>query len=374
VAQTCLLAALNRVMEEIQPLLPGSPCRLLPPTRRDWFRPGMAAARREPSLITSHESAQQLDLFESQPPGVQAVPWAEQSGHPLARPAPDGLYLGTSSWSFPGWEGLLFDGHYSEQRLADSGLAAYACCPMLRAVSLDKSYYRPPEEAEYRRLAAQVDDSFRFVVKAPRDLLVPHPTQGFNLEPLQRIFLRPASRGLGDKLGVVLLQFPPGSWKASGSPESFLEQLALLLAELPRSLYYSLELRDAQLLSPRLAQALEGSTVSLCASIHPRLPDPDRQLLTVPPTPGCPIVFRWNLRPSLQYKQAQEDLRPFNALRLPDPGRRELLAQLIARALKAGRKVYATANNKAEGCAPLSLSALLDEVLRVLEDEVGLLR
>lgn len=102
--------------------------------------------------------------------------------------------------------------------------------------------------------------------------------------------------------------------------------------------------------------------MSLCASIHPALPSPEQQLLAIPPTPGCPLVFRWNLRPSLEYRQAQADFRPFNSLKMPDPGRREGLAQLIARALRAGRQVYVTANNKAEGCAPLSLRALLDRI------------
>lgn len=296
---------------------------------------------------------------------MRALDWAERPDHPLAARPPANLYLGTSSWSFPGWDGLLFDGKYSEAKLADLGLAAYAHCPMLRCVSLDKSYYRPPEEAEYVRLAAQVDDGFRFIVKTPRDLLVPDPKRGFDLEALERVFLGPVSRGLKDKLGVVLLQFPPGSWRAIGSTSGFLQSLARLLTRLPRHLHYSLELRDSELLTPGLSAAMQATPVSLCASIHPKLPMPEKQLLAVPPTPGCPIVVRWNLRPSLGYEEAKDDFQPFNALKSPDPARRERLAHLIARALNAGRKVYATANNKAEGCAPLSLRALLQEVIAV---------
>ena len=35
---------------------------------------------------------------------------------------------------------------------------------------------------------------------------------------------------------------------------------------------------------------------------------------------------------------------------------------MIARALDAGRQLFVTVNNKAEGCAPLSLVSLLTEL------------
>nr|WP_236786629.1 DUF72 domain-containing protein [Allochromatium tepidum] len=41
-----------------------------------------------------------------------------------------------------------------------------------------------------------------------------------------------------------------------------------------------------------------------------------------------------------------------------DPTARDLIARLVSEALSAGREVYVIANNKAEGCAPLSLSGL----------------
>lgn len=310
------------------------------------------------------DSEDQLDLFDPSPRAVRPLDWDNQPSHPLAIDnLPANLRLGTSSWSFPGWRDLLYEGSYTEQKLAEAGLAAYVRCPLLRCVSLDKSYYRPPEETEFARLAAQVDEDFRFIVKAPRDLLVPDPRRGFDISSLERVFLEPASRGLGPKLGIVLLQFPPGSWRAVGSTSGFLECLARLFTRLPRELSYSLEVRDSDLLVSGLVSAMQATPVSLCASIHPKLPSPEKQLLAVPPTPGCPIVVRWNLRPSLGYEEARDDFAPFNALKSPDPSRRERLAHLIARALNAGRTVYATANNKAEGCAPLSLRELLREVI-----------
>lgn len=305
---------------------------------------------------------EQLDLFDPDPGAVRAYA-ANQPTSPLAlpRPIPQGLYLGTSSWSFSGWEGVVYDKAYSPRKLAERGLRAYAQHELFGCVSLDKTYYRPAEESEYARLAGQVPDGFRFIVKTPRDLLRPS-LDGFDLALLDKLFLTPVRRGLGEKLGPILIQFPPGAWRDWGSKPRFYRALSGLFAGLPRELFYSLELRDEDLLGPLLREVVSLGPVALCASVHPSLPSMERQLLAVPPAAGLPVMFRWNLRPSLGYEEAREDFRPFNALRTPDLKRRTKLALMIARALDAGRQVYVTVNNKAEGCAPLSLLSLLAEL------------
>ena len=45
---------------------------------------------------------------------------------------------------------------------------------------------------------------------------------------------------------------------------------------------------------------------------------------------------------------------------------REVLARMAADAFKAGRKVWITANNKAEGSAPLTLLELAREIAKNL--------
>ncbi len=58
----------------------------------------------------------------------------------LAARLPPGLRLGTSSWSFPGWAGLVWANPAPPADLSRRGLPAYAAHPLLRAVSLDRSY------------------------------------------------------------------------------------------------------------------------------------------------------------------------------------------------------------------------------------------
>jgi len=79
------------------------------------------------------------------------------------------------------------------------------------------------------------------------------------------------------------------------------------------------------------------------------------------------VIVRWNLRPGFRYEQAKNRYFPFNRLIDEDPETRELLARLAFDVLTLGRPIWIIANNKAEGSAPLSLLALYDVLLKLLE-------
>src|SRR5688572_33502232 len=85
----------------------------------------------------------------------------------LAESLPAHLRLGTSSWNYPGWDGLVWNGEYAETNLSRYGLAAYAQHPLFRTVSIDRSFYRALNVAQFAEYASQVGQDFRFVVKAP---------------------------------------------------------------------------------------------------------------------------------------------------------------------------------------------------------------
>lgn len=50
---------------------------------------------------------------------------------------PPTVRLGTSSWSFPGWSGIVWDRRYDARTLAHHGLGAYGAHPLLRTVGVD---------------------------------------------------------------------------------------------------------------------------------------------------------------------------------------------------------------------------------------------
>ena len=107
--------------------------------------------------------------------------------------------------------------------------------------------------------------------------------------------------------------------------------------------------------------------VRYCVGLHDRMPEVERQETALEAldgdTPGD-LVVRWNLHRGFLYQAAKQRYEPFDRLVDEDPETRRILARMAARAFKAGRKVWITANNKAEGSAPLSLVKLAEEIAK----------
>ena len=298
------------------------------------------------------------------------------------------LFLGTSSWHFPGWAGQVWDRIHPAATLSRQGLAAYAQHPLLNTVSLDRAFYRPLEEATYRGLAAQVPAGFRFVVKAASqvtDAQLRAPGSGaarrenpLFLDPDAALSLcvRPAVAGLGDKLGVLVWQISPLPRRWLADQAALLQRLEALwrtvLPALPPGARTALELRDASLLTPTLAASLKAHGVRFTLGLHDRMPAADAQLPMLRATWPGDLVCRWNLQRGLRYTEARDSWEPFDRIQAPDPTTRQTLVKLIEATLGAGHRVTITVNNKAEGSAPASLLALVMALLeRAQHEETG---
>ena len=88
----------------------------------------------------------QLDLFAEATPSEAAHPVGPapvaDATLETARHLPAGIYLGTSSWHFPGWARLVYDRLADERVLAREGLVAYAQHPLLRCAGIDRTLLR----------------------------------------------------------------------------------------------------------------------------------------------------------------------------------------------------------------------------------------
>jgi uncharacterized protein YecE (DUF72 family) len=293
----------------------------------------------------------------------------------LGRSLPEDVFLGGSTWSFPGWRDLVYDGKYSESKLAREGLAAYAQHPLFRCIGIDRTYYAPIEAREFAEYAEQVPDGFCFVVKAHEACTVSRypdrPRYGTVRGQVNPLFLDPAYaadavvapfvEGLGPKAGALLFQFSP---QDLGVPDRFADELRAFLCALPRGPVYAVEVRNREILTPAYADALAEARAVHCHNVHPRMPDvlaqarlahiadPDR------PRTATITLARWLLGPGMTYEDAGRRYAPFNRLHAPDENARRALATLARNALAAGRPFVCTVNNNAEGSAPLSIEAL----------------
>ncbi|MBK1704106.1 hypothetical protein CKO40_05975 [Halochromatium glycolicum] len=295
----------------------------------------------------------------------------------LAHALENALYLGTSSWSFPGWSGLIYGQPSGKSNLSQQGLPAYAQHPLLRSVGVDSGFYAPLDSARLARWAAQVPPGFRFLVKAPalitdRFRRAAHGRPAgtnpsfLDAEHALDIAVGPFLEGLGDKAGVLLFQFPPVGRDGSTEPRRFAEALYRFLKRLPKGPTYAVELRDRPLLTPDLAAALHHGGAVPSLALHPRLPPLPTQLsLFDAYRADGPLVVRWLLRRNRRYAEARERYAPFDRLCEPDPIARHDLADAVIAALGERRPVFVIANNKAEGSAPLTLIELARQLADV---------
>jgi uncharacterized protein YecE (DUF72 family) len=326
---------------------------------------------------------------------IGAAPASEELVR-LGRRLPDKVYLGTSSWSFPGWEGLVYQEHYPETRLARQGLAAYSQHPLLRAVGVDRSYYHAPDAAEWERTAREVPHGFRFVVKAPSAVTDAlnrgaHSSSGVPATALNPHFLDvdyaserfviPVLTGLGEKAGPIVLQFSPMPSGLTQDTHALIERIAGFVGKLPTAHagvrpVYAVELRNPELLTPRFVHRMREVGARLCIGVHSRMPPVARQTSALrtmdaqaPSDDGAwrlagPLVVRWSLHAGLGYEQARSRYTPFNRLVDPDLVTRGSLVHLIRVAVRSGQDAFVIVNNKAEGSAPLSCV----EIARSLAD------
>jgi uncharacterized protein YecE (DUF72 family) len=112
------------------------------------------------------------------------------------------FFLGTAGWTVPKQHLALFP--LSAEGAKPSHLRRYAS--RLLCAEINSSFHRPHQRATWERWAATTPDDFRFAVKAPK--VVTHTAKLINTGGALLEFFD-AVRGLGDKLGPVLVQLPP---------------------------------------------------------------------------------------------------------------------------------------------------------------------
>jgi len=306
-------------------------------------------------------------------PSAAALAAVHDEARTLAAALDPRLRFGTSSWSFPGWRGIVYSRAGNERDLAREGLREYARHPLMRTVGIDRSYYAPIPEDDLVRYASQLPDGFLACAKAGASVTstVRHAGRGESPaanptflapEVLVEEMLEPFRRHFHRFCGPILLEFPPLPRALSLPVSEFLEGLDRFLDQLPRDFRYAVELRESSWLTPSYAAILKRHGASHVFNYWSAMPMPAEQAVVVAPEQQATTVIRLLLPPGTRYEQQREAFRPFDRLRAPDPVMREQVAALSRRALAAGGDVFVLVNNKAEGSSPLTVT----EIARLL--------
>jgi uncharacterized protein YecE (DUF72 family) len=169
-----------------------------------------------------------------------------------------GVYIGTSGWSYEHWRGLF----YPEKLPSYKRLAYY--CEHFKTVELNVTFYRQPQDATFDSWRRNTPEGFLFSVKASR--FITHIKRLREVaEPLEK-FLGGALR-LKEKLGVILVQLPPGLKKDLSLLDDFLSLL-------PGGVRFTVEFRNKDWMADDTYEVLTNHNAAFCIYDMPGLQTP----------------------------------------------------------------------------------------------------
>ena len=311
----------------------------------------------------------QLSLFAPDPPPREDYPDFSSEAQ-LASQLPPHVRFGTSSWTFPGWAGLVYPRGVTERILRERGLELYVKNPLFRTVGVDRSAYAPLTDDDVTRYAAQLPSGFPCVLKAWNAVTtrIDPRTRVRNPHYLDRALfedsvLGPLRRSFGGHVGVLVLEFPPGRGSEPLAPGPFVDGLAQFLRDLPPEFPYAVEIRNQNYLTPAYLECLNTYGVAHVVNQWERMPRVGEQLALEGVLTAKHVVCRLLLPTGGDYELLREAYSPFNRIVSPDEGMRRDVSELIRRSGEEGRTVYVLVNNKMEGSSPLTVRALAERVV-----------
>jgi uncharacterized protein YecE (DUF72 family) len=293
------------------------------------------------------------------------------------------LYIGTSSWKFPDWCGLLYDEElylhnrrFSKARFERECLAEYS--QVFPTVCVDSTWYRYPKPAYIADLMREVPPGFRFSFKVPDDLTLKTfpvvPGFGRRAGQSNPDFLSVAMCRHGflrkiepyrDRNGLILFEFTHFHPEEFKTGREFAAQLDQFLSEMPEGWQFGVEIRNRNLLHPDYLAMLHRHGVAHVYNQWTHMPPITEQMEICPPESQPFIAARFLLPPDRPHAWAKEHLTAYSRIYEIDPSAREaaqaLVAHLLRRPATAESASYLYFGNELEGCALHTIADLVDQ-------------
>lgn len=296
----------------------------------------------------------------------------------LAGALPPLVRFGTSTWTYPGWRGLVYHRDYPARASAAAMLAEYARFPLFGTVGIDSSFYRPPEAPVLDAYARALPPGFPCVSKVWQDLTVyswtrvqdrgrPGERNPSFLDP--QLFLEavyePYQQHFAEHTGPLVFEFQAIPSEKSGglSPAAFADQLDAFFSALPAGEPWAVEVRNSEFLTSKYFAVLREHGVAHVLNSWTRMPTIGEQLELPDVVTGPFLLARALLTPSRTYEEAVDAFAPYDRIRDPQPGLRDDLVRLIRTAIALRLPAYVIVNNRAEGSAPLTIVAVARRLL-----------
>ncbi len=303
----------------------------------------------------------------------------------VAEAARQEFYIGTSSWKYEGWLGLLYTperyrtrGKLSRTKFDRTCIAEYA--EVFPTVCLDGGFYQFPTPGMLDTIFSQVPETFRLSLKVTEDITVRQfpqlPRYGLRAGQTNPHFLDAdlfIASFLGPlapyraRVGTLFLEFShlhPGDGLRG---RDFVQELDGFLARLPRDWDYSVEVRNENLLQPEYFEMLRRHRVAHTFNSWTKMPP-------VPEQVSLPGAFtadfasaRFLLKPGRSYEQAVEKFQPYTEVREEYLPARAALRDLLTPKPGRPKRRFIYVNNRLEGCSLWTIYAALSGLLKQSE-------
>ena len=291
--------------------------------------------------------------------------------------AGNNVWIGTSSWKYPGWLGNIYTperyqtrGKFSQKKFDETCLAEYA--ETFSTVCGDFAFYQFPSREYWAKLFLGSPTSLQFAFKVPEHITVKtwprHARYGqragldnenfLDAGLLEAAFTEPLGPHRA-RVSALIFEFGTFNKKEFPHAGEFVERLDSFLASLPRGWRYAVEIRNPEYLGPDYLDCLRRHGVAHVYSSWTRMPALESQLAFPSAQTSDFTVVRALLRPGRTYEQAVQTFSPYEKLKEPLESTREALREIIRRGEQNRKGVFVYVNNRLEGNAPATIEAIV---------------
>ncbi|MHC4117908.1 MAG: DUF72 domain-containing protein [Planctomycetota bacterium] len=285
------------------------------------------------------------------------------------------LRIGTCSWKYDSWKGLIYD---SDRKYApDEYLIDYA--GHYNTVEIDQWFWslfgagaKLPDPETVATYAESVGDDFLFTVKAPNSITLTHhyakqsarnqhlankPNAHFLDVDMFEKFLE-ILRPMGSKLGPIMLQFEYLNRQKMPSLKAFIEKLGVFFDHAPDGFEYAVEIRNPNYLKPAWFDFLKERGINVVLLEGHYMPPVAEVAEKFDISSGNVSIIRL-MGPDRQKIEKQTDGRWDRIVSAKDDSL-ESVARIVTDHIEQTRRVTVNVNNHYEGCAVLTIDRLLD--------------
>jgi len=277
------------------------------------------------------------------------------------------LYIGTCSWKYPSWKGLVYSAAGNINYLAEYS-------QKYKTVEVDQWFWSLfsenapalPKEDTVKEYIDSVPTDFLFTIKVPNSITLTHfykkkgdkeltPNRHFLSLELFGQFLDRINP-MASSIGMLMLQFEYLNKQKMKSEDEFLEQLGNFLKKVPRKYPIAIEPRNPNYLNVRYFDFLSAHDCSHVFLQGYYMPSIVEVYTKNKDFIGKTVVIRLHgtERGAIEEKAGDK----WNEIVEPKDGEIDSIADMIRELKSKGVNIFLNINNHYEGSAPLTIKKI----------------